>query len=406
MKKKFILIFLLFIIVGCTNNDEFQETELVSQEVNNKITKDEAVDIANKVLKKNTSTRISTKEHVLFDFVTSNNRSKTRCASQPDTLAYIINYPNDEGFVIVSTCRKFFPVLGFSDKGHFSVTNENVKSNFIDKIEEYTANASTDKNYSVDDINIDACYFVNPVVNTSISQGTPWDKYVIREHPNCPVGCVAVATALVLSHSMLELNYHGSVFHFKSIIEAIRKEQDSDNTNAIYVEEEWNKAPQPTYTYEQAVDSMAKLLYLIGKDLNITYTSSGSFAYSRDAYNLCKELKEDSSLEYSTFDIKKISWCIKDGYIIYLRGTDINGNGGHAWVSDGVGFCVEKKKNPDNRFTTEEITHTYIHCDWGWGGISNGYYSGSVFEASNYKFEPLNYFALKRGKNNSFSIAH
>lgn len=42
------------------------------------------------------------------------------------------------------------------------------------------------------------------------------------------------------------------------------------------------------------------------------------------------------------------------------------------------------------------ILDTYIHCDWGWGGSSNGYYSSSVFSASSYNFTPQNYFAVHR----------
>lgn len=42
------------------------------------------------------------------------------------------------------------------------------------------------------------------------------------------------------------------------------------------------------------------------------------------------------------------------------------------------------------------VGDTYIHCDWGWGGSCNGYYSGSVFSASSYDFTPQNYFAVKR----------
>lgn len=401
MKKiNFTLFLFLFILFGCTSTDDFQEKEKSHLKIQNCISKEEAICIADKVLNKESTTRTSEFGQISFDYIISNRSSRTRSSSTPDTLAYIINYPNEEGFVIVSTSKKVFPVLGFSDKGYFSYTNENAKLNFIDKIEEYTANTNTSVTYDANNLDFDACYFINPTVKTSISQDSPWNKYVIEEHPNCPAGCVAVATAIVLSHSMLELNYHGSTYHFKSIIEAINKEQDPDNSSPIYAEEEWNDAVQPTYTYDQAVDSMAKLLYWIGKDLNIQYTTTGSSAFSADAYALCKELKGDNELEYSEFDINAITWLIKKGYIIYLRGYDINGKGGHAWVSDGVGFCVARgESNGELWLNGERITETYIHCDWGWGGVSNGFYSGSVFEAYNYNFKPTNYFALRRGKN-------
>ena len=134
---------------------------------------------------------------------------------------------------------------------------------------------------------------------------------------------------------------------------------------------------------------MAKLLYWIGKDVNMSYSHSGSGAVSSDAYDLCKSLNFSIPSGYATFDIKKITQYLKDNHIVYLRGSDIDGKGGHAWVSDACYFCVDINDRT-------QILDTYIHCDWGWGGSCNGYYSGSVFEASSYKFKPGNYFAIKR----------
>lgn len=403
----FIMLLFLSVLFGCTNVDDLQTVEDSHQQVKNSLSKEEAIKIANKVLKRNSSTRLSLETQVSFDFVVSNGISKTRSVSVSDTLAYIINYPNDDGFVIVSTCRNVFPVLGFSDKGHFSLDNENAKLNFIDKIEDYTLNASTNEVYDADDGKYGICYYVTPTIKISLHQLDPWNKYVLKEHPDCPVGCVAIATALTLSHTMLELNYHGSTYYFKSIIEAINKEQNQNgDLGGIYADDEWNNAVQPTYTYAQAVDSMAKLLYWIGKDLKISYNPSGSSANSWDAYALCKQLKEDSELEYSDFNIEAITWLIKNGYMVYLNGRNTNGKEGHAWVSDGVAFCVESDNNDKGLLKNEKITETYIHCDWGWDGYCNGFFSGSVFKTSNGDFRPNKYFALRRGKNNMLFPIH
>lgn len=351
--------------------------------VSRNITKEDAIAIANKVLKKN-ETRSDILNLPSFEYVVSG--SSTRSTSTVDTLAYVLNYPDNAGFVIVSTDRRVYPVLGFADEGNFSFENDNAKTNFIDNIGAYLENATSDNAYDVTENDFDGCYEVNPMVQISLNQRSPWDKYVIQEHPNCPVGCVAVATALVMSHSKKRINYHNSTFHLKSIITAINKGPSSTITNAP---KRIVGGYDPTYTYEQAVDSMAKLLYWIGKDVNMSYSPSGSGAFSSDAYDLCKSLNFSIPSEYAIFDIKKISLYLKENHIVYLRGSDINGKGGHAWVSDACYFCVDMN-NPT------QILDTYIHCDWGWGGSCNGYYSGSVFEASNYKFKPGNFFAIKR----------
>ena len=120
----------IVLFVGCTNVDDFQETEISQQSNQNKITKNEAVNIADKILKKSALTRTPAEAKVSFDFVISNKSPKTRSASISDTLAYIINYANDEGFAIISTNKNVFPVLAFSEKGNFSCDNENARINF------------------------------------------------------------------------------------------------------------------------------------------------------------------------------------------------------------------------------------------------------------------------------------
>lgn len=143
------------------------------------------------------------------------------------------------------------------------------------------------------------------------------------------------------------------------------------------------------YTYDQAVDLMAKLLYWIGKDVDMKYSPDVSLATSSKAYQLCKSLDFTIPSGFATFDIKEITRYLKDEHIVYLDGSDINGKGGHAWVSDACYFCVDMNDST-------QILDTYIHCDWGWGGSCNGYYSGSVFEAGSYKFKLCNYFAILR----------
>lgn len=403
MKKAYLLELAMACIslLGCSEAIEsFEEISPMSEKseiVRCGISKDEAMVIANKVLghkvTMNGMQKSISATSPTFDFVM--NSSLTRSSNNlPDTLAYVINYPNDGGFVIVATTPRVYPVLGFSDKGKFSFENESAKSNFIDNIAAYVGNADKSTTYEVSDNDFDGCYVINPMVQISLGQGSPWNKYVVQDHPGCLAGCVAVASALVMSHAKTTLTYHGSEFQLKSIITALSGEQSTEE-NDTDVSSDWftingNSTDIPQYTYEQAVDSMAKFLYWIGKDVDMNYGTSASWAYSEDAYKLCYLLGFNIPTGYtSDFDIKEVTSYLKNNYIIYLRGTDINGKGGHAWVSDGCYYCVDMADKT-------KILDTYIHCDWGWGGYCNGYYSGSVFEASSYNFRPQNFFAVKR----------
>ena len=130
--------------------------------VSSNITKDDAIAIANKVLKKN-GTRSGIFNLPSFEYVVSGN--STRSTSTADTLAYVLNYPDNAGFVIVAADRRVYPVLGFSDEGNFSFENDNAKTNFIDNIEAYLESANSDDIYDVTDNDFDGCYVVNPMVH-------------------------------------------------------------------------------------------------------------------------------------------------------------------------------------------------------------------------------------------------
>lgn len=384
-----ILLAFIFLLSNCSNDQEdfnYTEKDAIVHIIDNaRVSQEDAVDIANKVLNKDISRGLAYCSPV-FDYVLS--KKLSRGSSKQDTLAYIINYPDDRGFVIVSTDRRIYPVLAFSDKGNFSCENVNAKMNFIDKIEAYLSNIQSDTLYYVNEDDFDGCYVIEPMIKISLGQRSPWNKYVVEENPGCPVGCVAVATALVMSHSKIQMDYHNSTYHLQSMINAINKGRENITSKHRKIIGDDLYPTQPTYTYEQAVDSMAKLLYWIGKDVGMIYNTDVSLATSRNAYKLCLSLGFSVPSGYVSFDIKKITQYLRENHIVYLRGND-NKGGGHAWVSDACYFCV----NPND---SSEIIDTYIRCDWGWSGLGNGYFSGSVFDVLDLSYSPSSYFAVKR----------
>ena len=385
------LMILVLTLSGCSNElDDLivpgSKNETTTSVIRSKVSKTDAIAIAEKVLKKN-RTRNEILNIPKFEYVVGG--VNTRSTSTTDTLAYILNYPDNGGFVIVSTDRRVYPVLAFGSEGQFTFDNENARVNFIDRIGTYIEEAPEDTIYDVTDNDFDACYYANPTVNIFLDQRSPWDKYVIQEHPGCPVGCVAVATALVMSHSKYEMSYHSSTFHLKSIITAIKNGPAGTTVNSPKRIVNGEPPYQPTYTYEQAVDSMAKILYWIGKDLDMEYTSTAGSASSDNAYRLIKSLNFSVPTRFVSFNLQAIAKYLINNHIIYLRGYEIEGAGGHAWVSDGCCFCVDSNDS-------SKMLDTYIHCDWGWGGKCNGYYSGNLFEANPYIFKPTQYFAIKR----------
>ncbi|MDE6717628.1 MAG: C10 family peptidase [Muribaculaceae bacterium] len=377
MKKifKFLTLLLYVGLCGCSNVD--QPPVMVTEPIlpNHFISQDEAKEIALRIFGADRQTR--GEEDPIISYVI--NDKKTRSVS--DTVAYVLNYQGEKGFAIISADNRVYPVLAYSDTGSFSFENEIVMDNFVSKIAEYIGQADPTTEYSVSESDFETCVVVPPMVQTTLHQRMPWSKYVVKEHPDCPVGCVAVAAALSMSHSKQTLTYHGSVFDMKSIVNAIYKKQNP-NPEEGYDENDF----ETIYTYEQAVDSMAKLLYWIGKDVNMSYKPDGSGAFSDDAFKLIKKLNYTVSNGFSDFDINKVVGYLSKGKIVYLKGADQSSTGRHAWVADGCSYC----KSPKG-----EILNPYIHCDWGWGGACNGSFSGNVFDIGYYgQYKPDGFFAV------------
>lgn len=120
-------------------------------------------------------------------------KNATRSVSVNDTIAYIINFADDNGFAVISASRTVYPVLAFSTDGRFDCSNEIAMENFIDRLEDYTSSSDEVLDYDVKNDFVE-CEVITPRVLMSIGQGNPWNKYVAKDHPDCPAGCAAVAT--------------------------------------------------------------------------------------------------------------------------------------------------------------------------------------------------------------------
>lgn len=379
----FVLTLIALVFVGCSNSLD-DMTDIVGKSagtVSNRqrISKEDAVDIANKVLKRN-ATRGESAATPAFDYVMAKNL--TRSLTLPDTLAYILNYPDNSGFVIVASDKRVYPVLAYSEDGCFNSDNEIAKANFLDRIETYMEEANPDVSYEASKYDLDRCGGVYNGTGISIGQSEPWNKYLAQEYPKTPLGCVTVASALVMSYTKPIFTYHNTIFHLKPIIEAINKGQvPKYNSPKRIVNGE-----VPVYSYDQAVDLMAKFLYYIGKDLGIDYEyDTGADSYV--AYLLFKQLGFKVS-NYYKFNLNSVVNYLINNNIIYLRGGDLNSDDAHAWMSDGCTYCI----NPQ----TQEYENVFLHFNWGWYGECDGYYSGSIYIVDPAVMQPFNYFAVKK----------
>lgn len=363
-----------------------------------------ALAVANAVLQKNQSRSAAMPE---FAYVL--NKLQSRSLSLPDTLACVVNYPNDGGFVIVANDPRVESVLAYSDTGNFSFDNEIAKVNFIDKIGAYieqavanpapqqAAAASSSSNEYLE---------VEPFSKMLLGQWDPWNKYVVKHHPGWPVGCVAVAAATVMTYSRKHLKYKDSTIMLDCLastlergdIRLARFDLWVKNTSKISLPPGVtlpDSLPHRIYVYDEAVDRMAKFLDQISTDLNMDYRpkdlngndNKGSYSSIYRAHTLCSSLGFTIPGGVQDFKYYKIAKYLRDNHIVFIDGT--SSHGGHAWVIDGC-----KCKIQNNLIWVD--SEAYLHCDWGWAGQCNGYFSGRVFDTIYGNWKVSSFFAVKR----------
>ena len=364
------------LLTGCTSEfkNEPQENALTSKyEVNNnRRTMEEITEIA---LRGKKGTREIT--HV---------SSILPVAYMRDTLAYIFNFANDNGFSIVSTSKYVVPELAYSDKGNFSNTNEIAMSNFIDRINEYTAKREAAMEiYDFDPGEPTIRTFSHgPLVEIKLGQTDPFNQTVQKYHPNCKVGCGPVAAATVMAYCKPRLVLNGYEYNFKDFVKALVSGSDVTLANTECEIPNVNPGLLPItwpITYNGAISAFNQLLNDLGSQMNAIYMPyEGTSVQSNDLLNAIKTAGYNVS-DFKNYNLPLIVSALKNNDLIIQSGYTIidNKKKGHAWVIDGYSYKSIKENL---------INDCYLYCHWGWFGEDDGYYYADVFNPLNYNFDP------------------
>ena len=306
-----------------------------------------------------------------------------------DTLMYVVNFSDNNGFALVAADKRTDPIFAIIDEGNYDFEELDEEENesflsFVDgaiateleDINQYQGNEATRSVINGWDIII-ICY---PILKTKWSQGgynnpNSYGKYC----PNKVTGCTVTATAQLLSHfktmEHVDWSYNGTSgstnLNWRRIISDCGK---------------YNGSLSPTSTL-QSMDEIAHLCRYLG----IAFGAK----YNVDKKNKNKNstgVGEDKPIDWfdkwgglkatklKKYDETSIINAIRLGPPVYAQGNSgkkkflfvrIKYTGGHAWIYDG---CITATKNGKRQ--------NLIHCNWGWGGSRNGYYLSNVFKAN------------------------
>ena len=284
-----------------------------------------------------------------------------------DTLLYIVNFTNDNGFALVSALDNYDGVVAYIESGHLTPDDEIDNPGFNFFLESFMAGGGFSPGIPdptpYDSIPIPGVWhttaFYAPLLTTQWGQGDPFNRLCYTSDSlQAVAGCGAIAASQIVAYHQHPSAYQTHTYLWNDIL--------SGNT------------PQT----ESGKTSVSELVYDVGHLIRTEYGVSASTSYT-DSISYCWN---EFGYSYSLMDFN-IDSCLVDfqnNRPVFMRGTGIIEFPdrirvfGHAWVIDG---CVVREREiltiqpPGSQ---NEIQH-FIHCNWGWDGEYDGYYIAGAF---------------------------
>lgn len=315
--------------------------------------------------------------------------AKTRGESgASDSLIYVFNFENNEGFALVSASKNTEGLLAVTEQGHCDPTTLSGIEGFdmfVDMAKEYVlAGMNSGSFEEIKDSTVyQSIYEKGPLVSVKWGQNKAEGEFC----RNKKAGCANTAMAQIMSY----YEYPTSI---------ILTYNNNNNINLI-----WNKIKSHSTEHLSTCcsdlsthHSISHLLRELGKrDWSYYYTkeeTNGGKAYTRtDIETYAKPTFENlgySFKDFRDYDGSFVRNELLNNHIILISG-ELADETGHAWIIDGyrreLGTVFEMKKTNNSGWEYTGVSYpfdnNYNHFNWGWYGINNGYFLEGVYNTLN-----------------------
>lgn len=284
---------------------------------------------------------------------------------------YVFNTDGKKGFVIISGDDELTELVGYSNEGEFRSENapENLRA-WLDGYAAFVRSVRDGESRPMRASVNNATPVVEPLVTTRWNQGEPYNllcPYDSSVGVTCPTGCAATSMAQLInyhewpvqgkgtksynsSYGRLTVDFSKSVYDWANMKDCYESYYDSDN-NII---NEWN---------DTEANAVAKLMYDCGVALEMGYGPYSSGAADTEMpLALCNYFNYHADLitrDGHTVDefLARIKEELDNSRPLVFNGQ--GSGGGHSYIVDGYD------------------SNNYLHVNWGWGGISDGYFNVS-----------------------------
>ena len=360
----------------------------------------EANSIMNSLDKSKSATRAGKPRSIKNVDVLTNQNIQTRSQSseEQDTLMYLINYDNEEGYVLLSADQRTESLFAVSEEGNLNLNDtidnpglyvflSNAVGLYNQQIEESEAHlnhalakldaptvtqamtraGSNDRQVGdwVDEVR------VAPLLKTEWEQTYPFNYNApMINGQQAVMGCVAVATGQIMYYFRHPSSINWSLVDLLPV-------SSSDNN------------------YE-ADDYVAAWFRSMGDALSMEWGVKGSIAFDSKVPVYLSSMGYSSGGTLREYDLSLIKTSLYAARPVYTSGSAIQEvtykrnwigkkkthysyKDGHSWVIDGYMFrWREIRENGSVNREVEDL----VHCNWGWGKIDkkNGYYNSKVFD--------------------------
>ena len=348
----------------------------------------------------------------------------------PDTLAHILNFNDSLGFAIISAdTRVDDQILAFSGSGSLIDSTDNPGiAIFLENLEGYILNAIIEAEQQKDsllksieeklsaesntrsmsilvpiirsrEISRETVRQITPLVSVEWGQGKPFNDNLggvcaaTWRNPDgkFPAGCVAVAVAHIISYWRLPPNINGHSFNWNELNRYTARPVAYNGAGTLSV---FNA---PTHVNNQ----LANLLQQIGRGVNMNYNCAGSgTSTSNSVAFLLTQGFRVGGVGIEAIANGRMGTLIKDYNSstvitsldnrrpLMIAGCSEKNSGCHQWVIDGYlrqRITRETTIEQFGRIISQAISTfypEYIHNNWGWNGVDNGYFASGVFNSN------------------------
>jgi PKD repeat protein len=324
----------------------------------------------------------------------------TKTATGGNPLYYVFNVNANDGFIIVAASDASYPIIGYSDKGHYDVNS--LPANFLGWMNDYAKQLNyieTNNLVATAEITSQWNAFMNgtpyvnskhramsavpPLTNVVWNQGYPFNSMCPG---GCVTGCCATAEAQVLqywkypAHGLLSNTYNENTPQYTNDYGVISRNFYNDYYN-------WVNMPD---TIGGANLDVALLMLDCGISIDMNYGAGGS-----NAQVICPNAFSGAGADSVSDQTSYVKFFGYNRHTIqgYYKGQFTDS----AWTA-----LLENELN--NRRIVQytgggDLGHTWLcegydalsnfFMNWGWGGSPNGYFSLTNLNPYGYDFDSL-----------------